>query len=762
MREEPPQELVRLLERLDLAAPDRVRSMGRRMHRLARGLPLFDSVWVDALARARVITHFQAGEIAAGRGDALRVGPYVLWRRLPSPGYVDCYLARETGTREMARLAVIHPPNGRFSTLARRLETLAAESKRLDSPVLAPITQVGTDGDRVWAASRHVPGRTAADWLVRGGRFPPQLVLKIARQMLTGLRLLEEAGLCHGDIGAAKLILTDGGDVVLPHPGLRRAVIPEEEFSQPELEPEEYDYLAPERVAEGTPPSTAGDIYACGCLWWHLLTGRPPVPGGGSLVKLRAVGNVRIPDVSKLAPGTPDSLAAAIRASVERAPASRPESMTRLAEMLGPPTRVGKLTLGRCLRRPQWTQVPGYGWPHAAREAKLSVSWPATAAGCLVAAVVIGLCLWRFGLSTFASAAGTPMASPKPAEATAAAIQPEGDQNVSAPDAEPARESRIDDLVLPGGSPLPIESLELRPGQCVRGEPDRRPLVVVPQAGWVVRPEGLRFENIDFVWDDAAAPAPSSETPAAILHVTAARAEFRGCSFQPAGTATRAPVAVRWTHPADRDRAELALFSGQLQLSDCVLRNVRVGVACETLGALAVEMANVLSLDTGPLVELDHCPAPDEPVLIGLANVTLRNAGPVLECRYREIPDQPGTISVQASGCALATQPDAGLLSFVGPSRPERILSKIRWSGQGSLVLPDARIAVWRPPQSDTQVLLDDALVSIAGLVRSEVEFSGPAQIGPDSSRIVRWQVPLRSSDPPGIDPQTLAWPDRL
>src|SRR3990172_9964322 len=131
--------------------------------------------------------------------------------------------------------------------------------------------------------------------------------------------------------------------------------------------------------------------------------------------------------------------------------------MARLAEMLGPPTRVGKLALGRCLRRPQWTQVPGYGWPHAAREAKLSVSWPATAAGCLVAAVVIGLCLWRFGLSTFASAAGTPMASPKPAEATAAAIQPEGDQNVSAPDAAAARESRIDDLVLPGGSPLPIE-----------------------------------------------------------------------------------------------------------------------------------------------------------------------------------------------------------------------------------------------------------------------------------------------------------------
>ena len=176
-------------------------------------------------------------------------------------------------------------------------------------------------------------------------------------------------------------------------------------------------------------------------------------------------------------------------------------------------------------------------------------------------------------------------------------------------------------------------------------------------------------------------------------------AEFRGCSFQAADTASRLPVAVRWTHPADRNAAEMSLFTGQLQLSDCVLRRVSAGVACETLGALSVEMANVLSVDSGPAIELDHCPEGGRAGADRASNVTLRNTGPLLECRYGPIPDRPGNISIQASACALATRPDAGLLSFIGTGRPDRILSEIAWNGQGSLVLPEAVIAVWRSPE---------------------------------------------------------------
>jgi hypothetical protein len=45
---------------------------------------------------------------------------------------------------------------------------------------------------------------------------------------------------------------------------------------------------------------------------------------------------------------------------------------------------------------------------------------------------------------------------------------------------------------------------------------------------------------------------------------------------------------------------------------------------------------------------------------------------------------------------------------------------------------------------------LDETELDVGGLVRSPLEFAGPAEKGPAASRLVRWQGPLRSSEPPG------------
>ncbi|HWC89339.1 MAG TPA: hypothetical protein VG433_06785, partial [Pirellulales bacterium] len=41
--------------------------------------------------------------------------------------------------------------------------------------------------------------------------------------------------------------------------------------------------------------------------------------------------------------------------------------------------------------------------------------------------------------------------------------------------------------------------------------------------------------------------------------------------------------------------------------------------------------------------------------------------------------------------------------------------------------------------------------VQVAGLVRSPLGFAGDRERGAEASRVVRWQVPLQSPDPPGI-----------
>ena len=307
-------------------------------------------------------------------------------------------------------------------------------------------------------------------------------------------------------------------------------------------------------------------------------------------------------------------------------------------------------------------------------------------------------------------------------------------------------------LILSAKDPARAESLKLAAGQHVRGAGGARPLVEVPSHGLVVRPENVRFENVDFVWTSDSKQSPQGHRPA-IVRLEASRAEFHGCSFQSAGTESKPVAAILWTHPVDRN--ELDLPHGQVIVADCVFRRVEAAMACQTAGAVSLEFSNVLHLDGGPLVWLDHAPVQDEPVGIGLTNVTLRDAGPVLECQFAKIAARPGSISIRANGSAFVIRPSATLLSFSGPTSPDKLLSTFYWTGQGSLVSPQTVIAGWRRSDGKTEVL-DDAAVSMAGLVRSKVGFAGSVEEGPAGSQIVEWQVPLRTSDPPGADPRKL------
>ena len=89
MRELPPDRLTALLTRLGLATERDFRSVEATVHRLAGDLPRFESVWIDALRQARILTHFQAAEIHAGRGETLGVVRYVLCQPVHECGYAD-------------------------------------------------------------------------------------------------------------------------------------------------------------------------------------------------------------------------------------------------------------------------------------------------------------------------------------------------------------------------------------------------------------------------------------------------------------------------------------------------------------------------------------------------------------------------------------------------------------------------------------------------------------------------------------------------
>jgi hypothetical protein len=825
MRESPPAQLASLLKRLGLATDRDLQSVESTVHRMAGDLPRFESIWVDALRQTRILTHFQAAEIHAGRGEALQVARYVLCHSVEECGYATIYRAQDRESREIVRLAVFSSPSHDPNELLLQLEKLVVAGKGLPRSTGA-IEAGGLDGRRFWASSPWVEGTSLADLVLHHGRFPPGVVLEIARAMLGELVALEAAGLVHGDIRTQNVLITRDGEVHIPHPGLRGVVRPYEGISHHDLAPDACSTLAPERVTAGAPPSAASDLFACGCVWWHTLCGRPPLGGGDTMARLRAAQAAAIDDLHQWVADVPGALVAAIGDCLQKDPRKRPKSMADLTRRLGSLRRHGRQAIARCLvaaARPcaPWLQskrAPGSKPAHPHR-------FTAAALAILAAAAVVwplwvaqnkpqgagGVPAQRVGEQGAAgriapSADAAPREPPSthhaergeynsprsvadpavtPAGYTAAANSP-SDYHSARRDGPPAPSSllpalcnRREELRLPSDRPVRGESLRFKPGQRVRAQSGRA-RIVVPLQGLAVQADRVSFENIDFVADetshertvraDFAADAVGSglnedkaadgraigeEAAGMLIRLLAAECEFTGCSFQSAGGSPELRAAIVWQHAAAQRAAAIALPSGRICMKNCVFRRVGVGVESRVHGAIALEIVNSLHLGPGPMIRLTHAPAADEPVRINLSQVTLREADALLECRCVDLRDPSGEINIEASGCVLAPRAQAALLLLRSDSFPTPLLHEMKWTGQGSVVA--GQVVFGRLCGRDgSRQTIDDATISIAGLVRGEVEFAGRFDGEPANSQVVNCQAPLQDSDSAGVAARTL------
>ncbi|HVX10886.1 MAG TPA: protein kinase [Pirellulales bacterium] len=815
MKDSPPAALVDLLAGLGLARGGELRGVAGRARRLAGGLPQFDSVWIDALVQARLLTPWQAVELNAGRGAALKAGPFVIFDRLATLGYATLFRAREIEGERFVRLAIASADTD-LNDAERRLALLMRRTVELPADRLVPLVQHGRDDARLWAASEFFAGRTARQWMMGHGRMPPPSTLEVARQMADGLLACERAGIVHADIGADQLWFDAAGLVRLPEPGLRGVLRPTESGRARDLPAESYDYLAPERLLPDALCDVRGDIYACGALWWHLLTGRPPFAGATAETKLRTVQSGKLPDIRQLAPETPAALAEMVMRCLARDPAERPDSFAVVASALGEPVAKEQKRLARRLRsiprRSRWFGRAAGAWPRSPRTS----TWLAAATGVLLAVTIIAWPAISPRLEQLAAdetepqrvAAARPAvqksatprpttrrstarqrpAAPSPSDRPNALPTPDHRRSDTAPVAaeetsdgmfggegpaaqqdEEAQDFNANRVATPSvpadwqesasvvavSADTPIDLSLLKSGQTLRGDAERRPAIEVPPEGLELLQSDVTLENIDFF---ARLPL-RSET--ALLTLRGLKTSLRGCSFQTVGdwSADTLPVAIRYDRRSEAGQEDGDFSTGELDIRDTTFRHVAMAAACRLVGGMVVRFDNVLCVEAGPGIQFDRFPEAEELAALVLSRVTLRGARSLVQVGCDELPTAPGHLEIEAVDCAFVLPAAAALIVFHGEERPGPLLRGLRWSGQGSVLSPRSRLSIWRTPEGRMLAAADEA-VPIQGVVRGEVGFAGPLEEVPAGARIVRWQAPLSSPRPPGIDDGKLHLPD--
>ncbi len=737
MLEPPSDELQQRLRSWQLCQPADLRRARRIVQRLARDLPAFDSVWIDALVQLGRLTPYQARILESDSPSALRVGDVLLLDEIGRSAWGRTWLGRSASRHELCVLKRVLAPIEKQAGIAEQGRRLVSAAVGFSHPNLVAPTGCSEDRDGCAFVSQHISGVPLSELLVRRGRFPSLIVAELARQLATGLHAWHRHGQVHGDVRLSHVRIDAGGYAVLVEAGLRPVIEPEITLHAT-LSLEAYDGVAPELVGIGQTPSPASDLYALGCLLWQLLAGRPPFAVADPLAKLAAHQTRTIEDVREWAPETPAILADLIARLVRRTPTERPRSAEEVAHELSQLRLPGRGAVRQFRRQfdlavPHLRQDSGptkWGWPAAV-----------TAGALLIAAVAL-LSDRDRRQELLALPGGWWPSLPTAADSTAETKIDASSGLVPLP--SPAVDGT---LVLSEPGPYTTATIRYAGQLHIRGAAGICPEILIRDQPLRIACESLVIENVrirrDSLW-------LGGEPPRALALVQTQRITLSDCEWDTGQAHPRRPADTPVTGIAWRLIEPLDATAGQLMIANSLFRGAGSAIFAND-AARRVVAENVLRLGQGPWLDLQTTSAGRTPEL-ELTHVTLRDAPSLVRCQTDAVTPARQLLRITTNDCVFALKNRSGALVVLATAeRPSVGPGAIVWNGVSSLISPETALLKWTDPVDGQlqDVSTDD--MSIDGLVAGGFTFVGPPTSSVADSVLETLDVPRESLEPPGI-----------
>jgi len=184
-----------------------------------------------------------------------------------------------------------------------------------------------SDGVRFFTME-YVAGATLRELLDDGGKLALTPALQIAKQVCRGLGAVHRAGIVHGDLKPANVVVMTGGVAKLTDFGVARA---RRQAGAPFAGTPPY--MSPEQV-RGAELDERSDLYSVGVMMFEMFTGRRPFDAADPFELMRLHLEEGPPHPRTLQPNLPDALAETILACLAKAKADRPATAADLDRLL--------------------------------------------------------------------------------------------------------------------------------------------------------------------------------------------------------------------------------------------------------------------------------------------------------------------------------------------------------------------------------------------------------------------------------------------
>jgi WD40 repeat protein/serine/threonine protein kinase len=298
------------------------------------------------------------------------LGPFRVRRVLGRGAFGVVYLAEDTRLGRLVALKVPRPEALVTPLVRHRFLREARVTARLHHTNIVPVFEVGEAGAVCYIVSAYCRGGTLAGWLNRrSAAVQFRLAAHLTALLADGIQHAHDHGILHRDLKPGNVLLQPDGSSGEPDNfgymplisdfGLAKFI---EDAAEGTPVPAQVpgarggdatplasagdlsqamkglvgtpQYMAPEQAAERAEAiGRSTDVYALGCILYHVLTGRPPFVGAAKDI-LRQIREEEPLRPGQLRPGLPRDLEVICLKCLHKAPGERYSNARDLADDL--------------------------------------------------------------------------------------------------------------------------------------------------------------------------------------------------------------------------------------------------------------------------------------------------------------------------------------------------------------------------------------------------------------------------------------------
>jgi serine/threonine protein kinase len=215
----------------------------------------------------------RVGDTAVG----WQVPGYRIRGRIGRGGMGVVYRATDLSLDRTVALKVLAEDVASDPDFRRRFVAESKLAASLDHPNVIPIYAAGDADGVLFIAMRFVEGDDLRTVLREEGRLEPGRAVKLIAQVASALDAAHAHGLVHRDVKAANVLVTVDDHAYLTDFGLSKRMAAGADLTRTGMVLGTLDSIAPEQIRH-EPIGPWTDVYALGCLSFHLLTGGVPFP----------------------------------------------------------------------------------------------------------------------------------------------------------------------------------------------------------------------------------------------------------------------------------------------------------------------------------------------------------------------------------------------------------------------------------------------------------------------------------------------------